>query len=248
MVAITVILAAVIGAFVLEIGDQQETAPMTSLETSEVVKTFKGREVDSYNNCHGTCETNLTKVTVSHVSGDTLDIDSINLKVNGNDSVWGDPERVDSYNDDCASYCDGQDDPTIVPQPNALETRGTNQEITFSSGESWEIVGFGGLPHRSIVPQQISSSNRRLQWALRDGGAHYCPESKTGHYSNGNDVAYDAPPYNPTIAIWFDPSNTGSCQDDLDSGDEITVVWKSDSGGKTQKLLGYTVQQSNANT
>jgi flagellin-like protein len=37
MVAITVILAAVIGAFVLEIGNQQETAPSTSFDSEQQV-------------------------------------------------------------------------------------------------------------------------------------------------------------------------------------------------------------------
>jgi flagellin-like protein len=249
MVAITVILSAVIGAFVLEIGDQQELAPKTSFETSEEVKTFKGRYFDDYSNCHGPCETNLTKVTVSHVSGEVVTVDAIRLRVNGNDSVWGDPERVDNYTTDCGknNYCGGEDDPTIIPQPDVLDTRGRNEEVTISSGDSWEVVGFGGLSYQQMTPDN-NQPIRALQWALRDGGDHYCTEDTTGKYTDASNVNYDSPPYNPTIAIWFDPSNNGSCQDDLDEGDEVSVTWNAESGGKSQLLLTYDVQQSNANT
>jgi FlaG/FlaF family flagellin (archaellin) len=249
MVAITVILAAVIGAFVLEIGDQQETAPNASFESAEQVKTFKGRQEDSFGNCLGTCETNLTQVQVEHVGGSTLDIDQIVLKVNGNGSVWGAPTQVDSYGNDCGGYCSGLDDPTIVPQPNTLATRGTNEQVTFSSGESWEIVGYGGLSYEAVGPEKIlDSSGRKLQWAIRDNGAHYCSESTIGKYEDGNEPTHTGPPYNPTVTIFFNPPlNYGSCQDDLDAGDDVTVVWNADSGGKTQKLIGYTVQQSNPN-
>jgi flagellin-like protein len=64
MVAITVILAAVIGAFVLNIGGSQEKAPSASLDfqnTSEGIK-------------------------ITHASGEPLKQEQTTVKVNGNDN------------------------------------------------------------------------------------------------------------------------------------------------------------------
>jgi len=65
MVAITVILAAVIGAFVLDIGNQQEQTPQASVSFSD------GGSGD---------------LTISHDSGDTLTWDDLYLTVNGSSS------------------------------------------------------------------------------------------------------------------------------------------------------------------
>jgi flagellin-like protein len=63
MVAITVILAAVIGAFVLGIGGNQNVAPQV---------TFDVEETD-------------TQLTFTHTSGDTIDSANETLSVNGDD-------------------------------------------------------------------------------------------------------------------------------------------------------------------
>jgi flagellin-like protein len=63
MVAITVILAAVIGTFVLGLGDQvSESAPQAS---------FSVDDVDTANN----------QVTISHTGGDTLKSDDVTIKM-----------------------------------------------------------------------------------------------------------------------------------------------------------------------
>jgi flagellin-like protein len=128
MVAITVILAAVIGAFVLEIGDQQETAPNTSFETDQ-----KTMYYDYWNP-----GMNLTTVYISHAGGTVLDISQIDVKVNGNASTWGVREMK-------------QGAPEIgQPVPDITQTLGTNEPVEFSSGEEWNIVGYNGLNHENV--------------------------------------------------------------------------------------------------
>jgi len=63
MVAITVILAAVIGAFVIGIGDQQDSAPTASISFSQ----------DTIDN----------EVEISHESGATLDASEIEVQIEG---------------------------------------------------------------------------------------------------------------------------------------------------------------------
>jgi flagellin-like protein len=252
MVAITVILAAFIGAFVLEIGDQSQTAPETSFDTTESVSTYKGR-LNNEPNCYndGPCETNLTQVDFTHVGGDTLSLSNTDVKIDGNASAYGNPKKVDQYIPEPSGGYTDSDDGTIAPQPNIMLTWGTNEEQTITSGESLEIMAYGGISPKNLVPEKQRAGARRLQWAIRDGGSYYCKESDTGQYEGSPPVvAHNAEPYNPTIGVYYgqQPSNSdGACLDDLDQGNEVSIVWTADSGGKTQTLFSYSVQQSNAN-
>jgi len=76
MVAITVILAAVIGTFVLGLGDQvQDTTPRASFGFStETVSTQDG----------GSDTATLTSVSITHESGDTIADSNLDVSVNGN--------------------------------------------------------------------------------------------------------------------------------------------------------------------
>lgn len=74
MVAITVILAAVIGTFVLGLGDQvQSTTPQASFGFDSGSANTSG----AYN------------VTVTHESGDTIDAADVSVAVNGSSGAWG---------------------------------------------------------------------------------------------------------------------------------------------------------------
>jgi flagellin-like protein len=139
MVAITVILAAVIGAFVLEIGDQQETAPNTSFETNEEREFWtSGYDSASFLGCSRTPEGhgcwNVSPVQFSHAGGDTIDYRNARLSVNGNKSVY--------------TLLDETAGPTayahVVPQPDVREYFGTNEQVVMDSGESWEAGMFCG--------------------------------------------------------------------------------------------------------
>jgi flagellin-like protein len=150
MVAITVILAAVIGAFVLEIGDQQETAPSTSFDSEQALKFY-----------WGTNKANLTTVDVSHAGGTVLDITQVDIKVDGNASVWGlEKARTDATPSDWDF---------VRPQPDVRRTLGTNQEAEFSSGQTWSIYGYDGL-----ADEHVKSSN--YYGAYYDGDGDSEPE------------------------------------------------------------------------
>jgi len=78
MVAITVILAAVIGTFVLGLGDQvQSTTPQASFGFDQSTVT-----VDD-----GTNTFDVTAVTVTHETGDSISESDLSVSVNGN-AAW----------------------------------------------------------------------------------------------------------------------------------------------------------------
>lgn len=77
MVAITVILAAVIGTFVLGLGDQvQQTTPQTQFGFDKGTET-----IDDYTNSSN--EVDATTVTVTHESGDTISASNLKVTVDG---------------------------------------------------------------------------------------------------------------------------------------------------------------------
>ncbi len=83
MVAITVILAAVIGTFVLGLGDQvQSTTPQAS---------FGFDQTSSEEN--GTLTGTHKAVTVTHETGDTLDESNVDISVNGNPALGVDADE-----------------------------------------------------------------------------------------------------------------------------------------------------------
>jgi len=93
MVAITVILAAVIGTFVLGLGDQiQSTSPQASFG-------FDTTEVEISN--AGSGETDVLAVTVTHESGDSIDASDLRVTVDGKQAYTeGSDDAVgDSFTD-----------------------------------------------------------------------------------------------------------------------------------------------------
>jgi len=70
MVAITVILAAVIGSFVLGIGGQQETAPQASITIAENGTSDSGNITISHRGGDSFTETNTATLNVSGDDGD----------------------------------------------------------------------------------------------------------------------------------------------------------------------------------
>jgi flagellin-like protein len=132
MVAITVILAAVIGAFVLEIGDQQETAPNTSFDSEQTQKFYNDGNIApcSSPDSHGCF--NGSEVHISHAGGSIIEVDQTQISLNGNESVWG----VESY--------DPGNELKARPQPDVRATMGTNKPSEFTSGNTWSFLTYGG--------------------------------------------------------------------------------------------------------
>jgi flagellin-like protein len=193
MVAITVILAAVIGAFVLEIGDQQETAPNTSFDSEEQITNI------GYGTNNNGQDRNVTQVEISHAGGDVLDVSSFEVVVAGNESVWGIECR------DCRGYAGNPNVEKAEPAPDFRAALGTNDQVTYKSGQSMNVVG----------SEYINDDY------VKSGGSYALMGFDTG------------------LTIY----NPGKSLRELESSDSVNVVWEASSGGKTQSLFRYSVQQ-----
>jgi hypothetical protein len=213
MVAITVILAAVIGAFVLEIGDQQETAPNTSFDSEQRNHFFDGMSGGTLN---------ATRVEFSHAGGDVIDITSADIVVEGNDSVWGVQTETSS----------GPPRLTVQPQPDLTQTLGTNQQVEFRSGRSWETFIRGG---------EMSGSWYKMGLPGDDNVQAVDPPSSYYFMTIGS----EAPEYVQVRPENVDmPTQRGGAVSGkpFATGDQMQIVWTASSGGKTQTLFKYTVQ------
>jgi flagellin-like protein len=209
MVAITVILAAVIGAFVLEIGDQQETAPNTS---------FDSEQQNVYYTEASWSKANLTTVEIGHAGGNNIDVTSVEIKVNGNETVVGSDANPGWNSGD--SY----------PTPNFFPTLGSNEKVEFSSGETWRFHSYSTEePLFWTVGPGVSDAN--MENAVNAGCTlrmHYYETSDPEHaYFHKN-----------ACSKWSDHKRFAPLQ----QGDQANVVWEAESGGKTQTLFKYTVQ------
>ena len=112
MVAITVILAAVIGTFVLGLGDQvSESAPQAQF-------TFD-------------LDTSSDELTITHDGGDSVPSDEINVTGGGNDIRWDNANGVTTVSDVSAG------DSTVVGD-STVAGGGTEDAVT--SGETIRIV------------------------------------------------------------------------------------------------------------
>lgn len=208
MVAITVILAAVIGAFVLEIGDQQETAPSTSFDTDQSPVYYENSNTEN---------SNLTTVEITHAGGTNLDVSQNQIKVNGNASTWGVEQRNDGALDD------------VAPRPNKLETLGTNDQVQFTSGQTWNVYATNGVKYEDI--KQANSYFDGEDW-------------EAGYHANGEGVMIGIANDGGSISDLddVDEDNNGYNVAELNNSDNVNVVWSASSGGKTQTLFKYTVQ------
>jgi FlaG/FlaF family flagellin (archaellin) len=199
MVAITVILAAVIGAFVLEIGDQQETAPNMSFDTDQRLLFYEDNAGDN---------ANLTTVSITHAGGDVAMVENNRIKQNGNDSQWG----FESRNGNDAQI-----------QPNTAATLGSNDDVEFTSGQSWRIVGGG---NNSVIGHKDVEAGTDYEWnVLGYEGAQLTVNSDCCDDDEGTNGF-----------------GAGNGIDTLDNADRVSVVWRANSGGKTQQLFKYRVQ------
>jgi FlaG/FlaF family flagellin (archaellin) len=212
MVAITVILAAVIGAFVLEIGDQQETAPNTSFDSEE-------RSIYVWGDNFGL---NLSEVELAHAGGDVLSVSQTDIVVAGNDSAWGFMDKGDRANGDTS---------LMSPQPNVYRTAGTNEKATFQSGQTWKVSirgdpesGGAGAPlSDEAVVSRCNTMPIRMYFGNRNNAKLF------SLYDCDNDpVNFGWLGRNPQVA--------------LKQGEPVNIVWTAESGGKTQTLFKYQTQ------
>jgi flagellin-like protein len=223
MVAITVILAAVIGTFVLEIGDQQETVPRASFDTSQ--------KAVFYSTPRGTANNTVVKIT--HAGGETVPYSELEMKVNGNESVWGEEEAGWLYGGGRMSYtgnpattyttsskCGGAPDCGYVPVepvPDLRETLGTNTVTEIKSGEKVDVIFYEYIRDQLVDVKGDAGGFTE---------ADYYVDKPQGEVT---ELAEWGAVYEKDVP-------------NVNSSDDITAVWEASSGGKTQTLFEYTVQ------
>jgi flagellin-like protein len=224
MVAITVILAAVIGAFVLEIGDQQETAPNTSFDSEQAVEFYES----------GINTANLTTVEVSHAGGTVVDASNIQVKVDGNASVYG---SINNGGLSTApwSLSHGQ----VWPVPNFVPSLGSNERVTFDSGNTWKIHSRSATESDDLGSYGVGApfSHEQYTTAIEDGNCGIAVHFGDGA-GNVEKMQFHEGPWGGSCPI----DATKRWQEPLEQGDTVNVVWSAESGGKTQTLFKYTVQ------
>jgi hypothetical protein len=225
MVAITVILAAVIGAFVLEIGDQQETAPSTSFDTEQQNRYFTAAFGGTKGN------RNLTSVTVTHSGGETLSVSQNRLSVEGNTSVWQLEEPDLSSN-----CCPGAG--AVTPVPNVWEVRGSNapSEITSGEGLRFELYSSGTTVSHPDNGNDVDPFPGFEDTDPTEGNPYGYFIESDGYQGADND---------PVIVGVYNGGGGGSgpwAGLPLEQGDTVRMIWTASSGGKTQTLFKYTVQ------
>jgi flagellin-like protein len=149
MVAITVILAAVIGAFVLDLGGGTQKTPQTSFNFDQKTETV---EIDDDSSGSAT-EQDIKVVSVTHESGDTLSESSIQVAVGGTQG-W-DIEEVSGTNQSAEIWNSGNEinagssvsvgmySSDATGSENLEDTSGTGSDITvnlLTSGDSVQVL------------------------------------------------------------------------------------------------------------
>lgn len=158
MVAITVILAAVIGAFVIGIGDDQSTVPQASWDTSQSTETYEN--INALDN-----EVASTKVVqVSHQSGASIDHSNIAVTVNG-DAAF---ELEDAEDAEATSIFDDGDDEVTAGDSATIVVYGPaedveNNEIVVNDDEDFDISS------PAEANRLESGDTVRIIWTSDDG-------------------------------------------------------------------------------
>ena len=125
MVAITVILAAVIGTFVLGLGDSVESAPQASFN-------FDYDDTAS-----------REKVTIRHRGGDNIDASKLEVRVNGNAVDAGDYNSDSTLSDQYSSFNAGNE---VIVQDDSGYNSGDNIDVVYISGDKQDIIGSFTVP------------------------------------------------------------------------------------------------------
>jgi FlaG/FlaF family flagellin (archaellin) len=218
MVAITVILAAVIGAFVLEIGNQQETAPNASFSSDQSVQYYEAFGEN----------TNLSTVDVTHTGGETIAISQLNIKVNGNKSVWGPTGETTASG------------PLYRPQPDHFEAATTNEPVTVGSGDTWRVNAYSAWADKFVKQKEVKAPYYGYYTQGPAYGSYF-----QGCKERGTMGSYQNPSVKLSETLGGSVYNT-VCTDRLTPGDDLQVVWHAQSGGKSQTLTKYRLQNDGA--
>lgn len=129
MVAITVILAAVIGTFVLGLGDSVESAPQASFNFD-------------YD------DTGTEEVTIRHRGGDNIDASKLEVRVNGAsiDEASAEYEDGSSTLSDQYSSFNAGNEVIIQDTSGSGYSSGDNVDVVYISGDKQDIIGSFTVP------------------------------------------------------------------------------------------------------
>lgn len=147
IVAITVILAAVVGTFALGIGDSaQKSQPVVSFSVQQQERFLEEGSGNQDGSDNAPDETNVTVVVLNHESGDNLDTGQINITVNGY-PAFELRETSDMY--EIAPFWDGQS--------------------TINSGSTSVVYGYDSQPG----PYGVFTTNVGVQIGIADSDDGY---------------------------------------------------------------------------
>ena len=155
MVAITVILAAVIGTFVLGLGDQvQTTAPNTNIAADQSNTTYDDSE--------------FITLELTHDGGDTLSEDNIEVTVNGNEALReDDSQRTAPIWDGTESISAGSS-ATVVAYWTGADDFGTGDDISVADGGDIDGDADYDDPNTEAL---VPGDTVRVIWTSDDGGS-----------------------------------------------------------------------------
>ena len=149
MVAITVILAAVIGTFVLGLGDQVESAPQASFNF-DVDDDFNNGDVEFNEDTDGGDVDGVVEIT--HRGGDNIDLNTVDFRVSNF-------EEVDEFNseenefvvEDVGDQFQAGDTIRIgFAGDEDDEPNGETVNIVFTSGDRQDIIGSFNIPENAF--------------------------------------------------------------------------------------------------
>ena len=155
MVAITVILAAVIGTFVLGLGDQvQESPPNANFQFEYGSTTYDDGAGDS-----GT----FTTVTVTHTGGEDVDASNVEIQIDG-----GAAFALDDANDDADAVLTSG-----TLSTGSSTTVGVYQDgaTTISDGTTIEVNAGGDFDSPSSAAELSGGETVRIVWTSPSGGS-----------------------------------------------------------------------------
>jgi flagellin-like protein len=216
MVAITVILAAVIGAFVIGIGGQQSTAPDTNVEFDQQFRNY------SVNNNDADSQT-IRSVTLTHGGGDPMERETVSVQA-----------RADRDSSGAGAVqgrligAEGRSDAGDVVFGWNLDT-----EKTITASDSVEYNAFLDMDSGAMSTSQQDALDDARDESATFSWNTFNLGTSAGDYEIGGAA---------TIAFGNN-NNVASVQrgDNLLANDEVVVVWSPADSQKTSEVAKYEV-------
>jgi hypothetical protein len=101
----------------------------------------------------------------------------------------------------------------------------------LSSGQSITVKSYGGVSFTSLYSCLYDNKGSRDKIIV-----------ETGRSTDFVDIGYDTRPNNDGTCADEDTSLNWDKMNQLQQGDQTTLVWEASSGGKTQTIFKYSVQ------